>query len=88
MEAGGLFPPTKGFINNWDLHTSSKAGDILRVKYLVEQLDVDVNERDEQDSSPLFYACLCGHVGMFLHFSIPLVCILPLFAIEHALSSY
>jgi ankyrin repeat protein len=67
MAAGSLFPPTKGFINNWDLHTSAKAGDILRVKYLVEQLDVDVNERDIHDSSPLFYACLCGHAGMLYH---------------------
>jgi ankyrin repeat/BTB/POZ domain-containing protein 1 len=64
MDAGMLLPPTKGFINNWDLHTSAKAGDILRVKYLVEQLDVDVNERDIHDSSPLFYACLCGHVDI------------------------
>ena len=81
MEQGGLFPPTKGFLNNWDLHTSSKAGDILRVKYLVEQLDVDVNDHDEHDSSPLFYACLCGHVGTSLAFLVSYCNLLPF--IEH-----
>jgi hypothetical protein len=65
MTAGAPLPATKGFIHNWDIHTSSKAGDLLRIKYLVEQLDQDVNEHDIHNSSPLFYACLCGHPGMF-----------------------
>lgn len=68
MNSVGMFPATKGFLNNWDLHTSAKAGDILRVKYLVEQLDADVNEHDLCDSSPLFYACLCGHTGTIDYF--------------------
>ncbi|GLD70009.1 ankyrin repeat and BTB/POZ domain-containing protein 1 [Lates japonicus] len=32
-----------------------------RVRYLVEQRDVDLNVRDKWDSTPLYYACLCGH---------------------------
>uniref|UniRef100_A0A669C5Z0 Ankyrin repeat and BTB domain containing 1 n=1 Tax=Oreochromis niloticus TaxID=8128 RepID=A0A669C5Z0_ORENI len=30
-------------------------------RYLVEQRDVDLNVRDKWDSTPLYYACLCGH---------------------------
>ncbi|XP_029291024.1 ankyrin repeat and BTB/POZ domain-containing protein 1 [Cottoperca gobio] len=44
-----------------DLFSSCKKGDICRVRYLVEQRDVDLNVRDKWDSSPLYYACLCGH---------------------------
>ncbi|KAI4823928.1 hypothetical protein KUCAC02_012482 [Chaenocephalus aceratus] len=44
-----------------DLFSSCKKGDIFRVRYLVEQRDVDLNVRDNWDSSPLYYACLCGH---------------------------
>ncbi|KAK1898288.1 Ankyrin repeat and BTB/POZ domain containing protein 1 [Dissostichus eleginoides] len=44
-----------------DLFSSCKKGDICRVRYLVEQRDVDLNVRDNWDSSPLYYACLCGH---------------------------
>ncbi|KAM8863593.1 ankyrin repeat and BTB/POZ domain-containing protein 1 isoform 2-T2 [Spinachia spinachia] len=32
-----------------------------RRRYLVEQRDVELNVRDKWDSSPLYYACLCGH---------------------------
>uniref|UniRef100_A0A673A5H1 BTB domain-containing protein n=1 Tax=Sphaeramia orbicularis TaxID=375764 RepID=A0A673A5H1_9TELE len=31
------------------------------LRYLVEQRDVDLNVRDKWDSTPLYYACLCGH---------------------------
>ncbi|XP_077368960.1 ankyrin repeat and BTB/POZ domain-containing protein 1 isoform X2 [Festucalex cinctus] len=44
-----------------DLFSSCRKGDICRVRYLVEQRDVDLNVRDKWDSSPLYYACLCGH---------------------------
>ncbi|XP_076596507.1 ankyrin repeat and BTB/POZ domain-containing protein 1 [Chaetodon auriga] len=44
-----------------DLFSSCKKGDICRVRYLVEQRDVDLNVRDKWDSSPLYYASLCGH---------------------------
>ncbi|XP_023345511.1 ankyrin repeat and BTB/POZ domain-containing protein 1 [Eurytemora carolleeae] len=40
---------------------SCKKGDITRVKYLCEEKDIDVNLRDKWDSTPLYYACLCGH---------------------------
>ncbi|KAJ8371899.1 hypothetical protein AAFF_G00298910 [Aldrovandia affinis] len=45
----------------YDLFTSCRKGDISRVRYLVEQRDVDLNVRDRWDSTPLYYACLCGH---------------------------
>nr|XP_033782147.1 ankyrin repeat and BTB/POZ domain-containing protein 1 isoform X2 [Geotrypetes seraphini] len=44
-----------------DLFTSCKKGDVFRVRYLVEQRDVELNVRDKWDSTPLYYACLCGH---------------------------
>ena len=30
--------------------------------YLVEQKEVELNIRDKWDSTPLYYACLCGHL--------------------------
>lgn len=45
----------------FDLFSSCKKGDIYRVRYLVEQRDVELNVRDKWDSTPLYYACLCGH---------------------------
>uniref|UniRef100_A0AAQ4RDK0 Ankyrin repeat and BTB (POZ) domain containing 1 n=1 Tax=Gasterosteus aculeatus aculeatus TaxID=481459 RepID=A0AAQ4RDK0_GASAC len=33
----------------------------MEERYLVEQRDVELNVRDKWDSSPLYYACLCGH---------------------------
>uniref|UniRef100_A0A8C5PMQ8 Ankyrin repeat and BTB/POZ domain-containing protein 1 n=1 Tax=Leptobrachium leishanense TaxID=445787 RepID=A0A8C5PMQ8_9ANUR len=45
-----------------DLFSSCRRGDVLRVRYLVEQRDVELNVRDKWDSTPLYYACLCGHV--------------------------
>ncbi|KAF7655645.1 hypothetical protein LDENG_00053080 [Lucifuga dentata] len=45
----------------YDLFTSCKRGDICSVRYLIEQRDVDLNVRDKWDSTPLYYACLCGH---------------------------
>ncbi|XP_007437182.1 ankyrin repeat and BTB/POZ domain-containing protein 1 isoform X2 [Python bivittatus] len=44
-----------------DLFTSCKKGDVCRVRYLLEQRDVEINVRDKWDSTPLYYACLCGH---------------------------
>uniref|UniRef100_A0A8C6U3K7 Ankyrin repeat and BTB/POZ domain-containing protein 1 n=1 Tax=Neogobius melanostomus TaxID=47308 RepID=A0A8C6U3K7_9GOBI len=44
-----------------ELFASCKKGDICRVRYLVEHRDVDLNVRDKWDSTPLYYACLCGH---------------------------
>ncbi|XP_039629168.1 ankyrin repeat and BTB/POZ domain-containing protein 1 isoform X1 [Polypterus senegalus] len=44
-----------------DLFTSCRKGDVSRVRYLVEQRDVELNVRDKWDSTPLYYACLCGH---------------------------
>ena len=33
----------------------------LRSRYLVEKKEVNLNVRDVWDSTPLYYACLCGH---------------------------
>uniref|UniRef100_A0A671KMP7 Ankyrin repeat and BTB/POZ domain-containing protein 1 n=1 Tax=Sinocyclocheilus anshuiensis TaxID=1608454 RepID=A0A671KMP7_9TELE len=49
-----------------DLFSSCRKGDIARhwpsrTEYLVEQRDVELNIRDKWDSTPLYYACLCGH---------------------------
>ena len=32
------------------------------VRYLTEHKELDVNLRDQWDSTPLYYACLCGHL--------------------------
>ncbi|CAG11294.1 unnamed protein product, partial [Tetraodon nigroviridis] len=45
----------------YDLFSSCKKGDICRVRHLIEQRDVDLNVRDKWNSTPLYYACLCGH---------------------------
>ncbi|XP_058499332.1 ankyrin repeat and BTB/POZ domain-containing protein 1 [Solea solea] len=45
----------------YDLFSSCKKGDVSRVRYLVEHRDVDLNVRDKWDSTPLYYACLCGY---------------------------
>ena len=46
-----------------DIYCAARAGDLERVKYLCEVEDVDLNKKNEFDSIPLFYACLCGHRG-------------------------
>uniref|UniRef100_A0A0B7A6G1 BTB domain-containing protein n=1 Tax=Arion vulgaris TaxID=1028688 RepID=A0A0B7A6G1_9EUPU len=44
-----------------DLFNACKSGDIQRLQYLVEMKEVEVDVRDKWDSTPLYYACLCGH---------------------------
>ncbi|GLH08301.1 BTB/POZ domain-containing protein 9 [Gryllus bimaculatus] len=60
-------------VGNSELHTCAdmkelfqccRRGDASRVVYLVEVKDVSVNVRDEWDSTPLYYACLCGHIDI------------------------
>jgi ankyrin repeat protein len=46
---------------SFNIFSACKAGDLNRVKHLVEVEDVDINRADLFDSVPLFYACLCGH---------------------------
>lgn len=31
-------------------------------RHLIEKEDVSLNLRDKWDSTPLYYACLCGHI--------------------------
>ncbi|CAF3442992.1 unnamed protein product [Rotaria socialis] len=45
-----------------DLIQSVRCGDLVRVRYLVEQKEVELNFRDKWDSTPLYYSCLCGHL--------------------------
>lgn len=44
-----------------ELFRSCRSGDIEKVRYLIEIKDVEVNARDNWDSTPLYYASLCGH---------------------------
>ncbi|XP_056445652.1 ankyrin repeat and BTB/POZ domain-containing protein 1 [Gadus chalcogrammus] len=48
-------------MDGYELFSSCKKGDISRVRYLVEERDVDINLRDKWDCTPLYCACLCGH---------------------------
>ncbi|XP_037087764.1 ankyrin repeat and BTB/POZ domain-containing protein 1-like [Pollicipes pollicipes] len=47
-----------------DLFFGCRTGDLSKVKYLVDVKEVDVNTRDKWDSTPLYYACLCGHIDL------------------------
>ncbi|MPC26437.1 Ankyrin repeat and BTB/POZ domain-containing protein 1 [Portunus trituberculatus] len=51
-------------MDSLELFRQCKKGNIEEVRYLVEQRDVDVNVRDIWDSTPLYYACLCGHLQL------------------------
>ncbi|CDW54377.1 Ank 2 and BTB domain containing protein [Trichuris trichiura] len=44
-----------------ELFRSCRTGDMEKLRYLVEEREVMVNVRDKWDSTPLYYACLCGH---------------------------
>ncbi|CAG0917705.1 unnamed protein product [Notodromas monacha] len=50
-----------------DLFLSCRRGDLMRVRTLVEKKEIDVNVRDKWDSTPLYYACLCGHREVVLY---------------------
>eukprot|EP00850_Spirogloea_muscicola_P003638 SM000014S00426 [mRNA] locus=s14:1202610:1206243:- [translate_table: standard] len=45
-----------------DIYEASRAGDVDRVRRLVEEEGVDINVRDRWDSVPLYYTCLAGHL--------------------------
>jgi ankyrin repeat/BTB/POZ domain-containing protein 1 len=45
-----------------ELFLSCRKGDLEKVRTLVEQREVEINVRDVWDSTPLYYACLCGHI--------------------------
>ncbi|XP_077977188.1 ankyrin repeat and BTB/POZ domain-containing protein 1-like [Glandiceps talaboti] len=46
------------------LFSSCKRGDLPSVKYLVEKKRINLYIRDIWNSTPLYYACLCGHVNV------------------------
>ena len=37
---------------------------LFAIRELVEQKEVELNVRDKWDSTPLYYACLCGHTNL------------------------
>ncbi|KAL3849182.1 hypothetical protein ACJIZ3_011064 [Penstemon smallii] len=45
-----------------DVFEASRAGDVERLRYLLESGLVNVNARDKWDSVALYYACLAGHL--------------------------
>ncbi|KAI8848450.1 hypothetical protein BC829DRAFT_490047 [Chytridium lagenaria] len=45
-----------------ELCFTCRAGDLDRVKYLVEVEEVPLNRRDKWDSTPLYYSALCGQI--------------------------
>lgn len=47
-----------------DLFQSCRRGDLDRVRNLVENGEAELNLRDCWDSTPLYYACLCGHEAL------------------------
>jgi len=47
-----------------DVGLVARAGDLLRVRYLIEQRRKPISFTDRWDASPLFYACLGGHVDV------------------------
>jgi hypothetical protein len=47
--------------NNVDIFEAARRGDVRRLKHLVETDAVNVNETDDFDGTPLYYASLCGH---------------------------
>jgi hypothetical protein len=46
------------------LYEASARGDLATVRRLVEVDAANVNESDKWDASPLYYACLCGHIDV------------------------
>ncbi|CAB3983212.1 ankyrin repeat and BTB POZ domain-containing 1 [Paramuricea clavata] len=47
-----------------ELFRCCRTGDIEKLRYLIDVKDIEVNVRDNWDSTPLYYACLCGHEDM------------------------
>jgi len=54
-------------MDNSDLFQSCRRGDLDRVRYLVEHKEIELNQRDKWDSTPLYYACLCGHQELVVY---------------------
>ncbi|KAK0590028.1 hypothetical protein LWI29_021843 [Acer saccharum] len=49
-------------VPNGDVFEASRAGDVDRLRYLLDSGLVNVNARDRWDSVALYYACLAGHL--------------------------
>jgi len=47
-----------------ELHLAARLGDVSRAAYLIEECNAQVNAYDQWQSTPLFYASLCGHVAV------------------------
>lgn len=46
--------------NEWPLHYACRVGNLNNVKYLVHTANLDVNEADDHDATPLYLAALTG----------------------------
>ncbi|KPM09658.1 ankyrin repeat and BTB/POZ domain-containing protein 1-like protein [Sarcoptes scabiei] len=55
------------------LFKACRSGDIETVnrliycflsRFLIQTKDIDINFRDRFDSTPLYFACLCGHTDL------------------------
>ncbi|KAH7576664.1 hypothetical protein ACOSP7_002826 [Xanthoceras sorbifolium] len=49
-------------VPNGDVFEASRAGDVDRLRHLLDSGIVNVNARDRWDSVALYYACLAGHL--------------------------
>ena len=45
------------YVNKYVLHFFSHT----YLRYLTDRKEINLNVRDKWDSTPLYYACLCGH---------------------------
>src|SRR3990167_6865639 len=45
-----------------NIYTCARAGDLNQVKFFTEEVGVELNVTDEWDGTPLYYACLGGHI--------------------------
>ncbi|OWA52724.1 Ankyrin repeat and BTB/POZ domain-containing protein 1 [Hypsibius exemplaris] len=50
-----------------ELFSACRHGYLEKLRQLVEERDVELNVRDVWDSTPLYYACLCGHEEVVLY---------------------
>ncbi|WAR25629.1 ABTB1-like protein [Mya arenaria] len=56
-----LHEPERREPSNVSVCPSVQEQALVTVRHLVENKDVGINIRDKWDSTPLYYACLCGH---------------------------
>jgi len=53
-----------GLTEGDDIFLACRKGDLQRVRLLAEQKTFNMEARDNLGSTPLHYACLCGHADL------------------------